>query len=40
MTRKGFDHMSQSFTSIRKFGFHFTAVIAIPFKDQEVTFKT
>ena len=40
MTRKGFDDMSQSFTSFRKFGFNFTAVIPIAFKDQEVTFKT
>ena len=38
MPGKGFDHMSQSFTSFRKFGFDFTAVIPIAFKDQEITF--
>ena len=35
-----FDQMSQSFTSLRKFGFHFTAVIPVVFDDQEVTFVT
>ena len=32
--------MSQSFTSFRKFGFHFTAVILIAFRKQEVAFMT
>ena len=32
-----FDHMSQSFTSFRKFCFDFLAVISIAFKDQEIT---
>ena len=40
MTKKGFDDMSQSFTLFWKFGFNFTTVIPIVFKDQEVTFKT
>ena len=40
MPGSGFDQTSQSFTSFRKFGFHFTAVISIALKDQEVAFKT
>ena len=34
MPGSGFDQMSQSFTSFRKFSFHFTAVIPTAFKDQ------
>ena len=34
MPGSGFDQMSQSFTSFRKFGFHFTAVIPNAIEDQ------
>ena len=40
MPGSGFDHMSQSFSLLRKFSFHFTAKIPIAFKDQELAFKT
>ena len=36
----GFDQMSQSFTLFRKLIFHFTAVIPIALKDQEVASRT
>ena len=40
MPWSGFEQIPQSFTSFRKFGFHFTAATPIAFKDQEVAFKT